>query len=87
MLGARKLVFLTDVEGVKGEDGAVIERLDARSARALLASPAVTGGMKPKLRAALDALDAGVTEVLIAGPSLHRAALLEGKGGTHLVAA
>jgi acetylglutamate kinase len=43
--------------------------------------------MKPKLRAAVEALEAGVEEVLIAGPSFHRAALLEGKGGTHLVAA
>lgn len=86
-LGAKRLVFLTDVEGVKGADGAVIERIDARGVRALLASPAVTGGMKPKLRAAVEALEAGVPEVLIAGPSLHRAALLEGKGGTLLVAA
>jgi acetylglutamate kinase len=86
-LGARKLVFLTDVEGVKDADGNVIERLDARAARALLVSPAVTGGMKPKLRSAVEALEAGVSEVIIAGPSMHRSALLEGKGGTHLVAA
>jgi acetylglutamate kinase len=86
-LGARKLVFLTDVEGVKDENGNVIERLDAREARALLASPAVTGGMKPKLRSAVEALEAGVSEVIIAGPSMHRSALLEGKGGTHLVTA
>ncbi|MBK6403696.1 MAG: acetylglutamate kinase [Holophagales bacterium] len=86
-LGAKRLVFLTDVEGVKGADGAVIERIDARAARALLASSAVTGGMKPKLRAAVEALEAGVSEVIIAGPSMHRSALLEGKGGTHLVAA
>ncbi|MBK9375762.1 MAG: acetylglutamate kinase [Holophagales bacterium] len=86
-LGAKRLVFLTDVEGVKGADGAVIDRIDARAARTLLASPAVTGGMKPKLRAAVEALEAGVSEVVIAGPSMHRAALLEGKGGTHLVAA
>jgi acetylglutamate kinase len=86
-LGANRLVFLTDVEGVLGADGALIERLDVRGARALLASPAVTGGMKPKLGAAIEALEAGVGEVVVAGPSLHRAALLEGKGGTHLVAA
>ena len=85
-LGAKKLVFLTDVEGVRDADGNVLERLDARAARALLASPAVTGGMKPKLRAAVEALEAGVSEVIIAGPTMHRSALLEGKGGTHLVA-
>lgn len=85
-LGAKRLVFLTDVDGVKDADGIVVPRLDARAAKALLASPAVTGGMKPKLRSALEALEAGVSEVLVAGPSLHRAALLEGKGGTQLVA-
>ncbi|MBI5445945.1 MAG: acetylglutamate kinase, partial [Deltaproteobacteria bacterium] len=51
------------------------------------ASPVVTGGMKPKLRAAVEAMEAGVSEVIIAGPSMHRSALLEGKGGTHLVPA
>ena len=86
-LGARRLVYLTDVEGVRGPGGEVIGQLDAREARALLATPAVTGGMKPKLRSAVEALEAGVPEVLVAGPSLHRSALLEGKGGTRLVAA
>lgn len=84
-LKARRLVFLTDVEGVKDETGTVLPRLDRKSLRALLASPAVTGGMRPKLRSALEALDAGVAEITIAGPSRHREAVLEGKGGTQIV--
>ncbi len=86
-LGARKLVYLTDVEGVRDESGEVADRLDAADVRRLLGSEAVTGGMRPKLGSALEALQAGVSEVLVAGPDRHRAAVLEGKGGTHLAAA
>lgn len=86
-LKASRLVFLTDVEGVRDGSGNVIERLTTASARALLASPAVSGGMRPKLQACLEALAAGVGEVVIAGPSRHATVLSDGKGGTHLVAA
>lgn len=84
-LKASRLVFLTDVEGVRDADGAVVPRLDPASARALLASPAVSGGMRPKLQACLDALGAGVGEVVIAGPTRHATVLSDGKGGTRLV--
>jgi acetylglutamate kinase len=87
-LGARRLVFLTDVEGLKGPDGRVVRELDPSGALALLASgSAVQGGMLPKLRACLEAVAGGVTEVVIAGPRRHRAALERGQGGTRLVAA
>jgi acetylglutamate kinase len=86
-LSARRLIFFTDVEGVRDATGAVAERLTAPAARALLKSPAVQGGMRPKLAACLEALDAGVGEVVIAGPERHASVLVDGKGGTHLVAA
>jgi acetylglutamate kinase len=86
-VGARRLVFLTDVEGLKDGEGRVLERVDAHGARALLASTAVQGGMRPKLRACLAALAAGVGEVVIAGPSRHASVLKDGRGGTCLVAA
>jgi acetylglutamate kinase len=80
------LVFLTDVEGVLAE-GSVVEELTAARCQAMLASSVVTGGMRPKLHSALNALDHGVEEVVIAGPSRHTSVLMDGKGGTHLVAA
>jgi acetylglutamate kinase len=43
--------------------------------------------MKPKLAACVQALAAGVGEVVIAGPSRHATVLADGVGGTHLVAA
>jgi acetylglutamate kinase len=87
-LGARRLVFLTDVEGFLDGEGRVVPTLDASRLDALLASDSiVTGGMRPKLRACLEAIRGGVAEVVIAGPRRHRAALTSGKGGTRLVAA
>jgi acetylglutamate kinase len=86
-LSASRLVFLTDVEGVLDGDGAVVNRLDDAGARRLLRSTAVSGGMKPKLGACVQALAAGVPEIVIAGPSRHATVLADGNGGTHLVAA
>jgi acetylglutamate kinase len=86
-IGATKLVFLTDVEGVLDTNGTIVPSLDMSGAAALLASPAVSGGMKPKLRACLEALAGGVANVVIAGPSKHAASHAGGEGGTHLVAA
>lgn len=86
-LHAARLVFMTDVEGVHDEKGQVIGQLDFGAVEELLASPFVTGGMKPKLRAVLTALAGGVGEIAIAGPSRHASVLFDGKGGTNLVAA
>lgn len=74
-LGASSLVFLTDVAGLLDGNGAVVPSLDAADARALLKTDVVSGGMRPKLEAALQALAAGVESIRI------------GEGGTSLVAA
>ena len=55
-VGAERLIFLTDVEGVLDGSGRVIRRLNVRNARLLLASGVVKGGMIPKLKACLRAL-------------------------------
>ena len=86
-LGCRRLIFLTDVEGIADQAGRVAARLDPSAARRLLESPAVSGGMRPKLSACLAAVSGGVGEVVIAGPRRHEAALAGGAGGTALVAA
>lgn len=86
-LRAEALVFLTDVDGVRDADGAVMPVITPASVESLLANAVVTGGMEPKLRASVEAIAAGIGRVVIAGPSQHAAALMEGKGGTSLVAA
>jgi len=68
--GADKLVFLTDVEGVRDGAGQIRETLSAAEARRLIREGVATGGMQAKLEAALAALQQGVGEVLIA-PGAH----------------
>jgi acetylglutamate kinase len=63
---ADRLLFLTDVPGVKRADGSVIPRLTPAAARELIRSGVATGGMQAKLESACAALAAGVREVRIA---------------------
>jgi acetylglutamate kinase len=86
-LGSSRLIFFTDVEGVRDGDGRTLRRLTADGAHALLDSGAASGGMRPKLSAALEAIRLGVGEIVIAGPDRHGAVLDGQSGGTSLVAA
>ena len=70
-LGASKLIMLTDVEGVRGADGALVSSVDRAAAQHLLQSGAVSGGMIPKLRAALRALEAADAAHIIDGRVSH----------------
>ena len=56
-LGARRLIFLTDVEGIMDGNGRVIQRLDRRTGNLLSNSGVIQGGMIPKLEACLRALE------------------------------
>ena len=64
--GVDKLLFLTDVEGVRDGTNRIRECLTAAEARALIRDGVATGGMQAKLEAALAALEQGVGEILIA---------------------
>ena len=65
-IGARQLVFLTDVEGVLDRAARVRPVLTAEESARLIADGVATGGMEAKLNAALAALRAGVGQVRIA---------------------
>jgi acetylglutamate kinase len=62
-LQCNELVFLTDVEGVKNGDGAVIDR--SNTPDELLTASFVSGGMIPKLRAVKAAMDGGIRIVRV----------------------
>jgi acetylglutamate kinase len=62
---ADSLIFLTDVEGVKDAEGAVIPWLNTRDVAALVAASVIGGGMLPKLEACSEALHRGVGRVRI----------------------
>jgi acetylglutamate kinase len=73
-LRAESLQFITDVAGVLDPQGAVVSYLDADGVEQWI--DIVSGGMKPKLQAALHALRSGVKTIAIGE-----------NGGTSLVAA
>ncbi len=86
---AGKLLFLTDVDGVRGADGAVLPGLTAAAALELIRSGVAVGGMQAKLTAAVAAVRDGVGEVSIApgGEPGAAARLLAGEPlGTRIVA-
>lgn len=51
-IGAELVVLLTDVPGVIGQDGSVLEELDHLEAERLIDEQIIHGGMTPKVRAA-----------------------------------
>jgi acetylglutamate kinase len=63
---ADKLIFLTDVPGVKNAAGQIASRLDTSQMRSLIESGIAHGGMQAKLESAAVALSSGIEEVTIA---------------------
>ncbi len=65
-LGARQLVLLTDVDGVRDAAGHKLDSITAAEAEELIADGTIRGGMVPKVRAALAALTWDDAEAIIA---------------------
>lgn len=76
-LGAAKLVLMTDVEGVKDNEGNLLRSLRAREAERLIGEGVIGGGMIPKVRCALKAVDSGVEKAHIVDGRRRHALLLE----------
>jgi acetylglutamate kinase len=55
-LDAEKLIFLSNVTGIRRGDGSLISELSEAEARKLIADGVINGGMIPKVDACLDAL-------------------------------
>jgi acetylglutamate kinase len=86
---AERLFFLTDVPGVKGADGVVIDLLRSQQIRPLVAAKVAYGGMQAKLEAAATALAAGLEEVVIAAgqePNICQRLIQEERIGTRILA-
>lgn len=79
-MGAEKLVFLSDVNGVrrsKDDPTSLIHSLSAGEARTMIASGAIESGMIPKVQACLETLDKGVRKIHIIDGRLRHSLLLE----------
>ncbi|MFN0095615.1 MAG: acetylglutamate kinase [Dehalococcoidia bacterium] len=66
-VGGERLLFLTDVDGVRGSDGLVIPELSGARAAALIAEGVISGGMIPKVEACLHASRLGVPAQIVDG--------------------
>jgi acetylglutamate kinase len=75
-LDATKLILLTDIDGVHDRDGALLSELDGERAEQLISAGVIAGGMIPKVRAALRALEGAEAAHIIDGRVPH-ALLLE----------
>jgi acetylglutamate kinase len=75
-LGARKLILLTDVEGVRDAGGALISEIVAHDVTARIEDGTITGGMIPKVKASVRAL-AGIEKAHIIDGRVPHALLLE----------
>lgn len=70
-LGADRFIFLTDVDGVRGADGAVMSQLSRDRSRELIASGVIAGGMIPKVEACLRALEGVPSAFILDGRRRH----------------
>jgi acetylglutamate kinase len=76
-LTAEKLIHLTDVPGIGGEDGALVSTLTKRDAERLIKAGVIGGGMLPKVESALRALAGGAQKAHIIDGRVAHAILLE----------
>lgn len=79
-LKAKKLVFMTDVPGILrdvNDPTSFISEIKARSAEALIEDGTISGGMIPKVKSCLEAIEGGVQNVHILDGRIEHCLLLE----------
>ncbi len=77
VLGAEKLILLTNTVGLLDKEGNLIAKLNARQVQQLIADGTIHGGMLPKIKCALDAVQGGVKTANIIDGRVEHAVLLE----------
>lgn len=76
-LKAKRLLLLTDVEGVLDKTGKLIAELTIEDARGLMRDGTITGGMIPKIEGCIEVVEAGVEAVVIINGKVPHSVLLE----------
>ena len=76
-LGAKRLLMLTDVEGVLDKQGQLIAEMTVSQARRSIADGTIRGGMIPKIETCIDAVEKGVEGAVIIDGRVQHALLLE----------
>jgi len=76
-LGARRLILLTDVAGVLDAEGSLIESMDLREASWAIEDGVAKGGMIPKLKCCMEAVQSGVEKAHIIDGRVENSLILE----------
>lgn len=79
-VGARKLIMLTDVDGMRrdpDDPSSLIQQITAADLHPLVGTPTVSGGMIPKVEACLHAVDQGVVSAHMINGTVEHVLLLE----------
>lgn len=76
-LGARRLILLTDVAGVLDAEGNLIESMDLREASWAIEDGVAKGGMIPKLKCCMEAVQSGVEKAHIIDGRVENSLILE----------
>jgi acetylglutamate kinase len=77
---AEKLIYLTDVDGLLADvddPSTLISSIDVKSVHDMIATGSLSGGMIPKARACIDAVEAGVRSVHMVNGTIAHVLLLE----------
>ena len=77
VLGAEKLILLTNVTGLLDADGQTLTGLSTQRVDELIDQAVITGGMLPKVQCAMDAVTSGVASAHIIDGRVPHATLLE----------
>ena len=79
-LGAERMIMMTDIAGVmmdKDDPGSLISNITVSEAEKLKAQGVISGGMIPKVDCCIEALDAGVNNVIIMDGRISHSILME----------
>lgn len=76
-IGARRLLMLTDVEGVKDKDNQLISELKVKDIKKLINQKIIYGGMIPKVRTCVEAVKGGIRASVILDGRVEHAILKE----------
>jgi acetylglutamate kinase len=77
VLGAEKLLLLTNTPGILDKQGNILTGLNSKKVNELIADGTIAGGMLPKVNCALDAVHSGVKTSHIIDGRVEHAVLLE----------
>ncbi len=76
-INSRRLLLMTDVEGVLDKDKKLISEINSKTANEMIKNQSISGGMIPKINTCIDAVNNGVTGVVIVDGRRQNSLLFE----------